>query len=75
MPGHDLKVGGFGRTAALQTQTTECYVRGLMLDGKRTSIEPMPARLADGDEQCSQQLVGRSPWDEVWRFVARSRGG
>ena len=29
----------------------ECYLRGLMLDGKRKSIEPMAARLADGDEQ------------------------
>ena len=27
----------------------ECYVRGLMLDGKRKSIEPMAARLEDGD--------------------------
>lgn len=43
----------------------ECYVRGLMLDGKRKSIEPMAARLADGDEQCLQQFVNQSPWDEV----------
>ena len=28
------------------------YLRGLMLDGKRKSIEPMVARLEDGDEQC-----------------------
>jgi SRSO17 transposase len=26
----------------------EVYLRGLMLDGKRKSIEPMAARLADG---------------------------
>jgi SRSO17 transposase len=38
------------------------YVRGLMLDGKRKSIEPMAARLEDGDEQCLQQFVNQSPW-------------
>lgn len=41
------------------------YVRGLMLDGKRKSIEPMAGRLADGDEQCLQQFVNQSPWDSV----------
>src|SRR6202034_3124563 len=29
----------------------------------RKSIEPMAARLADGDEQCLQQFVNQSPWD------------
>lgn len=38
------------------------YLRGLMLDGKRKSIEPMAARLQDGDEQCLQQFVNQSPW-------------
>jgi SRSO17 transposase len=38
------------------------YVRGLMLDGKRKSIEPMAARLPDGDEQCLQQFVNQSTW-------------
>jgi SRSO17 transposase len=40
------------------------YLRGLMLDGKRKSIEPMAARLEDGDEQGLQQFVNQSPWDE-----------
>ena len=40
----------------------EVYLRGLMLDGKRKSIEPMAARLEDGDEQCLQQFVNQSPW-------------
>ena len=35
-----------------------------MLDGKRKSIEPMAARLPDGDEQGLQQFVNQSPWDE-----------
>src|SRR4051794_33386 len=38
------------------------YLRGLMLEGKRKSIEPMAARLEDGDEQCLQQFVNQSPW-------------
>jgi SRSO17 transposase len=48
-----------------QRRWGEVYVRGLMLDGKRKSIEPMAERLADGDEQCLQQFVNQSPWDEV----------
>jgi SRSO17 transposase len=47
------------------------YLRGLLLDGKRKSIEPMAARLARGDpvtdadalEQALQQFVNQSPWD------------
>jgi SRSO17 transposase len=55
----------------------EVYVRGLMLDGKRKSIEPMAAPLPDGDEQCLQQFVNQSPWDEaaVRRALARRMGG
>jgi SRSO17 transposase len=48
-----------------QRRWGEVYLRGLMLDGKRKSIEPMAARLADGDEQCLQQFVNQSPWDDV----------
>jgi SRSO17 transposase len=40
------------------------YLRGLMLDGRRKSIEPIAGRLEDGDEQCLQQFVNQSPWDE-----------
>jgi SRSO17 transposase len=52
-----------------QRRWGEVYLRGLMLDGKRKSIEPMAARLEDGDEQCLQQFVSQSPWD--WRPVRR----
>jgi SRSO17 transposase len=52
-----------------QRRWGEVYLRGLMLDGKRKSIEPMAARLEDGDEQCLQQFVNQSPWD--WRPVRR----
>jgi SRSO17 transposase len=53
-----------------QRRWGECYVRGLMLDGRRKSIEPMAARLEDGDEQCLQQFVNQSPWD--WQPVRRA---
>jgi SRSO17 transposase len=50
----------------------ETYLRGLLLDGKRKSIEPMAARLAAADtdsqgegvrdlEQALQQFVNQSP--------------
>jgi SRSO17 transposase len=52
-----------------QRRWGEVYLRGLMLDGKRKSIEPMAARLADGDEQCLQQFVNQSPWP--WQPVRR----
>jgi SRSO17 transposase len=49
------------------------YLRGLLLDGKRKSIQPMAARLARGApdadayalEQALQQFVNQSPWDPV----------
>jgi len=53
-----------------QRRWGEVYLRGLMLDGKRKSIEPMAARLDDGDEQCLQQFVSQSPWD--WQPVRRA---
>jgi SRSO17 transposase len=48
-----------------QRRWGEVYLRGLMLEGKRKSIEPMADRLSDGDEQCLQQFVNQSPWDWV----------
>src|SRR4051812_45480850 len=49
---------------AEQRKWSGVYLRGLMLDGKRKSIEPMAERLPDGDEQGLQQFVNQSPWDE-----------
>jgi SRSO17 transposase len=56
-----------------QRRWGQTYLRGLLLDGKRKSIEPMAARLARGDpeadayalEQALQQFVNQSPWDPV----------
>jgi SRSO17 transposase len=39
------------------------YIRGLLLDGERKSIEPMANRLPDGNVQALQQFIGQSPWD------------
>jgi SRSO17 transposase len=39
------------------------YVRGLLLDGERKSIEPMADRMPDGNVQAMQQLIGQSLWD------------
>src|SRR6266478_3616979 len=51
----------------------ELYVRGLLQDGERKSIEPMAARLPDGNVQAMQQFVGQSPWEwrSVWERLAR----
>ncbi|HEU4728469.1 MAG TPA: IS701 family transposase [Kofleriaceae bacterium] len=43
----------------------EQYVRGLLLEGRRKSIQPMAARLADGDEEGLQHFICDSPWDDV----------
>jgi SRSO17 transposase len=56
-----------------QRRWGQSYLRGLLLDGKRKSIEPMAARLTKGDpqadadalEQALQQFVNQSPWDPV----------
>jgi SRSO17 transposase len=56
-----------------QRRWGQTYLRGLLLDGKRKSIEPMAARLTKGDpqadayavEQALQQFVNQSPWDPV----------
>jgi hypothetical protein len=43
----------------------ECYLRGLMLDGKRKSIQPMASRLPEVHEQALNHFVTVSPWDPV----------
>lgn len=49
------------------------YVRGLLLNGERKSIEPMAERLPEGNVQAMQQFVGQSPWDWnlVWERLAQ----
>ena len=54
-------------------QWSSVYVRGLLLDGERKSIEPMAARLPEGNVQAMQQLIGQSPWlwPPIWERLAR----
>ena len=54
-------------------QWSSVYVRGLLLDGERKSIEPMAGRLPEGNVQAMQQLIGQSPWPwaPVWEHLAR----
>jgi len=47
----------------------QCYLRGLMLDGRRKSIEPMAQRLGEVHYQALHHFVATSPWD--WRPVRR----
>jgi len=54
-------------------QHAEEYVRGLLMDGERKSIEPMANRIPGGDVQALQQFVNQSPWPsgEVRASLAR----
>ncbi len=54
-------------------QHAQEYIRGLLMDGERKSIEPMASRLLDGDVQALQQFVNQSPWssEEVRAVLAR----
>jgi SRSO17 transposase len=45
----------------------QCYLRGLMLEGRRKSIEPMAARLGEVHYQALHHFVAVSQWD--WRPV------
>lgn len=47
-----------------QRATAGVYTRGLMLDGRRKSMQPMAQRLGV-DHQRLQQFVTTSPWDVV----------
>src|SRR5262245_15683527 len=55
---------------ATRRRWAEVYLRGLLLDGHRKSIEPMADRLRAIDgaghdyEQALQQFVNQSPWED-----------
>src|SRR5262245_53296628 len=55
---------------ATRRRWAEVYLRGLLLDGHRKSIEPMAGRLRaiDGSghdyEQALQPFVNQSPWED-----------
>ena len=51
----------------------EVYVRSLLLDGERKSIEPLATRLPEGNVQALQQFIGQSPWEcnPVWERLGK----
>jgi len=49
------------------------YLRGLMLDGERKSVEPISSRLPEADRQSLQQFLADSPWDPVPVRAAAAR--
>jgi SRSO17 transposase len=58
---------------ARQGRWAQVYLRGLLLEGRRKSCQPMAERLPDGDEQALQQFLNQSPWEwePVREAVAR----
>jgi len=46
-----------------QGRWAQVYLRGLLLEGRRKSVQPMAERLPDGDEQALQQFLNQSPWE------------
>jgi SRSO17 transposase len=64
----DGVVGDLGH--ARRRRWCETYLRGVLLDGQRKSIEPMAARLRkieqgeEDYEQALQQFINQSAWDE-----------
>lgn len=51
-------------TRADQHRCGQVYVRGLLLEGRRTSVEPMATRLGpDGNRQALAHFVTTSPWN------------
>jgi SRSO17 transposase len=52
----------------------DCCLRGLMLDGRRKSVQAVAARLSDGNEQDLQQFVDQSTW-RPYQYSGGSRSG
>ncbi|MER7000874.1 transposase, partial [Streptomyces sp. NPDC000410] len=47
-----------------QRRWGQVYLRGLLLDGQRKSVEPIAARLGeDGNRQALAHFITSSPWD------------
>jgi SRSO17 transposase len=46
-------------------ERSHCYLTGLLLDGRRKSVEPMSARLDEPNDQSLQHFLANTPWDPV----------
>ncbi|WP_312847779.1 transposase [Streptomyces sp. WAC 01325] len=52
------------------------YLRGLLLDGRLKSVEPVAARLGeDGNRQALAHFITTSPWGRRRMCGLASRGG
>ncbi|MFE5096190.1 IS701 family transposase [Streptomyces sp. NPDC056638] len=78
----DLGAEGFEPFARdYQRRWGQVYLRGLLTDGQRKSVEPMAARLGeDGNRQALAHFLTTSPWDPAhvrarlaWRMDAAVR--
>ena len=58
---------GTAFSAAERREWAAVYVRGLLMEGQRKSIEPIAARVGEPDAQGLQQFVNQSPW--AWEPV------
>ena len=75
--GVEVLAGAMNRP--VQVRNGGLYVRGLIEDGARKSLEPLVVRLgADADYQSMQQFLADSPWDParvVQAVAERVRAG
>jgi SRSO17 transposase len=46
-------------------ERSHTYLTGLMLDGRRKSVEPMAARLDEANDQSLRHFLANTPWDPV----------
>jgi SRSO17 transposase len=46
-------------------ERSHTYLTGLMLDGRRKSVEPMAARLGEANDQSLGHFLANTPWDPV----------
>jgi SRSO17 transposase len=46
-------------------ERVSCYLTGLMVDGRRKSVQPMAARLDEPNDQSLQHFLANSAWDPV----------
>lgn len=46
-------------------ERSHTYLTGLMLDGRRKSVEPMAARLDEPNDQSLRHFLANTPWDPV----------
>jgi SRSO17 transposase len=46
-------------------ERVSCYLTGLLVDGRRKSIQPMAVRLDEPNDQALQHFLANTPWDPV----------